>query len=503
MDHTRKALILLLAIVACGCSRPTPPAKPATPAPSASLPPPAYEAALPQGMRSIVGKTFTGDLDQMVARRLIRIGAPFNRTFYFIDHGVQRGLAYDYIRLFEDELNKHRNTGALKVAVIVMPMQRDELIAQLRAGKIDAAVAQLTVTPERQKLVAFSNPTRTNVDEVLVTGPDAPQVHSLADLGRTKVLVRKSSSYFSSLEAYNARQKAAGRAQLVVEAAPESLEDDDLLEMVNAGLIPATVVDNYLAAFWKQVFPNMVVHDDLTLRSGGDLAVAYRKENPQLGAELNAFLAKNGLNTVFGRVLSQRYLQSTQYVKDANSEADRKRFLEMVDLFRKYGDEYNFDYLMMAAQGYQESGLKQDAKSAVGSVGVMQLQPKTGDELDVGDIRQIGPNIHAGVKYMRFMRDRYFQGQPMDDLDKELFTFAAYNAGPRRIDLLRREAAERGLNPNVWFGNVEQVASERIGRETVTYVSNIYKYYIAYKLLEEQKRRRDAAKSTLVASAKR
>jgi membrane-bound lytic murein transglycosylase MltF len=499
MVHTGKALILLLASVACGCSRTPPAAKPTS---SAALPPPAYEAALPPSVRSLVDTPFTGDLDQMVGRRLIRIGAPFNRTFYFIDHGVQRGLAYDYIRLFEDELNKRRNTGALKVNVIVLPVQRDELIPLLRAGKIDAAVAQLTVTAERQKLVAFTDFTRTNVDEVLVTGPGAPPVHSLAELGRAKVLVRKSSSYYSSLEAYNARQKSAGKPQLAVEAAPETLEDDDLLEMVNAGLIPATVVDDYLAHFWTQVFPNLIVHDDLKLRTDGQLAVAFRKGNPQLGAELNAFLAKNSLGSVFGRVLSQRYLQSTQYVKDADSEADRKRFLDLVSLFRKYGDEYSVDYLLMAAQGYQESGLKQDVKSPVGAVGVMQLKPQTGEEQGVGDIHQVDANIHAGVKYIRFMRDRYYANQPMDNLNKGLFTFAAYNAGPRRIELLRREAAERGLNPNVWFGNVEQVASERIGRETVNYVSNIYKYYIAYRLLAEQKRRRETAKAVLVATAK-
>jgi membrane-bound lytic murein transglycosylase MltF len=504
MSHISKALILLLAIAAFGCSRPTAVVKaPAQQAGEGAFPPPAYEAALPEGLRAIVGKPFNGDLDQMVKRRLIRVGAPFNRTFYFIDNGVQRGLSYDYAKLFEDQLNKQFNTGNLKVNVVLLPMARDELIPQLRAGKIDAVVAQLTVTPEREKLVAFSDPTRRNVDEVLVTGPAAPPVRSLADLGRAKVLVRKSSSYYASIAAYNARQHAAGKPEIAVASAPESLEDDDLLEMVNAGLVPATVVDNYFAAFWKQVFPNLVVHDDLTLRTGGELAVAYRKENPQLGAEFNDFIANNGFSSVFGRVLSQRYLQSTKYLQSADSEADRKRFLDMVQLFRRYGDQYSFDYLLMAAQGFQESGLNQDAKSHVGAVGVMQLMPQTGAAQAVGDIRQIDPNIHAGVKYMRFMRDRYFEGQPMDDLNKGLFTFAAYNAGPGKIDALRREAAARGLDPNVWFGNVERIASERIGRETVTYVSNIYKYYIAYKLITEQQRQRTAAKSAIVAEARR
>jgi membrane-bound lytic murein transglycosylase MltF len=149
----------------------------------------------------------------------------------------------------------------------------------------------------------------------------------------------------------------------------------------------------------------------------------------------------------------------------------------------------------MAAQGYQESALNHEARSPVGAIGVMQVMPPTGKELNVGDITQLEPNIHAGVKYMRWMIDTYFKDEPMTPLDKGLFAFASYNAGPGRIRQLRREAEKRGLDPNVWLGNVELIASERIGRETVTYVSNIYKYYVAYKLVMEENQRRAASKA--------
>jgi membrane-bound lytic murein transglycosylase MltF len=496
-----------------GCSRPasnTEAAKPAaatanaakTAAPAPADDTPAYEAALPPDLRKVVDRTFAGDFDGMVEHRLIRIGVPFNRSYYFIDKGVQRGLSYEYAMLFEDYLNKQLNTGNLRVHVVLLPMPHDVLLEQLRDGKVDLVVAQLTITPERLHLVDFTNPTRRNINEVLVTGPGATTVTSFDDLGDSKIFVRKSSSYYASLRHENDRRVAAGKRPLRIEVAPESLEDDDLLEMVNAGLVPATVVDNYLAEFWKKVFPDLAVHEDLTLRTGGDLAVAIRKHSPKLAAELNGFLAKNGLDSVTGRVLNARYLQNTTYVKGAASAADRQRFLDMVQLFRKYGDLYSFDYLLMAAQGYQESRLNQDAKSHVGAVGVMQLMPATGKQQEVGDIHKIDPNIHAGVKYMRWMRDRYFEHEPMTDLDKGLFTFAAYNAGAGRIAQLRVEAAKRGLNPNVWFGNVERVASEKIGRETVTYVSNIYKYYLAYRLIAEQGKLRSAAKLTVASKAK-
>ncbi len=282
---------------------------------------------------------------------------------------------------------------------------------------------------------------------------------------------------------------------MVIVEAPDVLEDDDVLEMVNAGLAPITVVDDYLAEFWSQVFTDIKVHKDVAVRSGGSLAVAFRKENPRLREVVNTWIRKHGKGDAFRNVIERRYLENVKYAKNAAADAERQKLQAVVELFKKYGAQYDLDYLLMAAQGYQESTLDQNVKSPVGAIGVMQVMPPTGKELKVGDITQIEPNIHAGVKYMRFMMDQYFKDEPMDPLNKGLMTFASYNAGPGRIRQLRRETAKRGLDPNVWFGNVERIASERIGRETVTYVSNIYKYYITYRLLADQQQRRDAAKA--------
>jgi membrane-bound lytic murein transglycosylase MltF len=473
----------------------------APPAPDAAvdepLPPLEYESALDDDIRARIDQPFTGDLDAMVERRLVRVGVAYNRTLYFVDRGVQRGAAFEYGKLMEDELNKRRKTGNLKVNFWFVPLPRDRLLPALVEGKIDMAIAQLTVTPERQKLVDFTNPTRKDVNEVVVTGPGAAPIASAEELSGQEVFVRQSSSYYQSLLALNERLKAAGKPPVSIRAAPENLEDEDLLEMVNAGLVKMIVVDDYLAEFWKQVLPNLTVHEDIAVRTGGNLAVAIRKGNPQLAAGLNAIIAEYGLGSAFGNITEKRYLQSTKFVKDATSEAERRKFMELVELFKKYGDQYDLDYVLMAAQGYQESGLDHSVRSPVGAIGVMQVMPATGKDLEVGDIAQMEPNIHAGVKYMRWMMDEYFKDEPMDRLNKGLFAFASYNAGPGRIRQLRREAEKRGLDPNVWFGNVEQVASERIGRETVTYVSNIYKYYVAYRLVMEEREKREAAKEAL------
>ncbi len=499
-------VVLALSFIGCGGSKaPAPADQTQAAAPAAKpageadvpLPPTELETQLPQGVQDALLKPFTGDFDEMLKRRLIRIGVTFNRTMYFVDKGVPRGIAYDYGRLIEDRINEILKTGNMKVFVFFVPLPRDMLLPALNEGKVDLVAAQLTVTPERQKLVDFTNPTRADVSEIVVTGPGAPVISSVEDLSGKVVFARRSSSYYQHLLSLNEKLKASGKAPATIHDTPENLEDDDLLEMVNAGLIPAIVVDNYLAKFWKKVLPDLNLHENVALTTGGTLAVAIRKNSPQLSAALNKFMANYGLGTAFGDNTERKYLVSTNYVRNAASDAERTKFLAIVNLFRKYGEKYKLDFLLVAAQGFQESRLDQGARSPVGAIGVMQIMPATGQELAVGDIEQLEPNIHGGVKYMRRLEDAFYAGEPMDELNKGLFTFASYNAGPGTVAKLRKEAAKRGLDPNVWFGNVEQIASERIGRETVTYVSNIYKYYIAYRLVMEENERRTAAKAEL------
>jgi membrane-bound lytic murein transglycosylase MltF len=490
---------LVLALAACGEDKPAPPpkAEPVEPA-EAPLPPSDLETQLPRAVYDALLKPSTGDLDAMVKRRVVRVGVTFNRTFYFVDKGVHRGVAYDYGQLIEERLNRHFKTGtSSRIHLIFLPLPRDMLLSALIDGKVDIVAAQVTVRPELEKYVDFSDPTRMNVRQILVTGPGAPAIASLEDLSGREVFARARSAYYQSLLALNGTFKARGTPPVVIREVPPSLEDDDLLEMVNAGLLPAIVVDDYLAVFWKKVFPHLVVHDSIVLRTGGTLAVAVRKNSPQLLAALNTFVGKYGLGTAFGNQIERKYLINTSYAKSATSEQGRRKFQAVVELFRKYGDRYSVDFLLMAAQGYQESQLNQDARSRVGAIGIMQIMPETGREMNVGDIEKLEPNIHAGVKYMRTMRDKYFGDEPMDDLNKALFTFASYNAGPGRVRQLRREAEKRGLNPNIWFGNVEQIASERIGRETVRYVANIFKYYVAYRLVAEEAERRAAARAAV------
>ena len=487
------ALVLVAGLVACDRA-PEPAAEKsagATPAPSDTEPAP--RAAAP----AAVG-TWTDDFDGMKDRRLVRMLVVYSKTFYFIDKATQRGSTYEFGMLLEKALNAGNKDRARPIRVVFIPTSRDELLPALAAGRGDIAAANLTITPERLKLVDFSTPLADDVSEILVTPAGTAAPASAEGLSGSKVHVRRSSSYYSSLVGLNTRLKALGKAPVEIVPADENLEDEDILEMVNAGLIPATIVDSHIATFWKQIFETIELHPDVRVREGGEIAWAIRKDSPQLKQVVDAFIAKNRKGSATGNDILNRYLKSTKWVKNATAEADMKRFRAMTDLFKKYSDQYGFDWLLVTAQGYQESGLDQSTRSRVGAIGVMQVMPATARDRNVNipNIHELEPNIHAGVKYLRFMVNEYFDEPGIDPVNRHLFAFASYNAGPNRIQRLRKVAADEGLDPNKWFNNVEVVVAREVGRETVQYVSNIYKYYLAYKLVVEQTREREAAKKS-------
>ena len=446
---------------------------------------------------SRVEQPWRGDLDGMIKRRMIRALVVYSKTFYFIDRGAPHGTSYDTLTAFEAFLNRKLKRRHLRVHVVFIPVSRDELLTSLRQGRGDIAAANLTITPEREKRVDFSDPFWTGISEVLVTGPSAPRMRGIEDLSGKKILVRASSSYYEHLVRLNLRLTKEAKPPVALELAPEHLEDEDLLEMVNAGLIPYIIVDSHKARFWAKVFKHIEVHETIAVNRGGRIAWAFRHHSPELEAAVNQFVRHARKGTLFGNTTFAKYLESTRWVRDATSKRAMARFERTVALFKKYARKYDFDWLMLAAQGYQESRLNQGRRSPSGAVGVMQVMPATGRAMDVGDIHKLEPNIHAGVKYMRRMLDRYFDGAKLDPLNRNLFAFAAYNAGPTRIAALRRIAARRGLDPDVWFGNVERIAAEKIGRETVQYVSNIYKYYVAYRLARDEREERARARETL------
>jgi len=427
-----------------------------------------------------------GDFDGLKNRRLIRILVPYSKTFFFLDGPEIRGTAHDFGKAFESWLNNKYRKQRLRFTVVFVPTTRDRLLPALTEGLGDIAVANLTITPARLQRVDFSYPLAENVKEVIVTGPSAPSLRKIEDLGGKELYVRFSSSYYEHLVALNKKLKK----QIVLKPAEEDLEDEDILEMVNAGLLPMAVLDDHKAHFWAKVFNQIKVRSDLSVNTGGRIGWAVRKNSPLLLAEINGFLKNNALKSGLVHDVYHRYLHSTQYVKNTTSITEMKKYQALLSLFQKYGEKYDFEYLMLLAQGYQESKLDQQAKSPKGAVGIMQLLPSTAEGYPIGIPnvdKSVENNIHAGVKYLRWITDTYLDDPFLSAKNKTLMSFAAYNAGPGNLKRFRRGAKKYGLDDNIWFGNVEHAAARIVGRETVQYVGNIYKYYIAYRLIEERR----------------
>ncbi len=311
---------------------------------------------------------------------------------------------------------------------------------------------------------------------------------SIRDLAGAEVFLRRSSSYFEHLQNLAAEFQSKNLRAPVLRAADELLEAEDILEMLDGGLANLTIMDDYKAEFWSSVFPNLKIRNDLVVSEGRDIAWAVRKESPELLAVINAFLDEFGRGTLIGNDTYNRYLANAKRVRCVNNELKNETIEELAEYFQKYGEKFDFDWLMLAAQSLQESGLRQNRRSSAGAVGIMQIKPSTAADRHIGinDVTTVDNNIHAGTKYLRFIADRYYSDEGFDELNTWFFSLAAYNAGPAKINRYRTEAAENGYDPNLWFDNVEIIAARRIGRETVSYVSNIFKYYVGYQLVSKR-----------------
>ena len=436
-------------------------------------------------------QAWSGDFDGMFERRTVRVLVPYSRTLFFNDKGAQRGLVADALKDFEMYLNKKYKQKTRPISVIALPTTREELLPGLLQGTGDLAIANLTITPERAKRVDFSIPTNKAVVEIVVTGPASPALATLDDLAGHEVHVRRSASYYDSLTRLNQRFRALDKPQMTLVLMPEALEDEDMMDMLAVGLLKVIVVDNWKAEIWARLLPKIKPRPDLALAEEGATAWAFRKDSPKLAEVVNDFIRRY---PAAHAARLKRYPGYLKRLRNATAEADWKRFEQTVALFQKYGERYSFDYLMVAALGYQESRLNQNARSHVGAIGIMQLMPDTAKTLKVGDVTKAEPNVHGGFKYLRQIYDRHLDTAGLDEQNRTLLAIAAYNCGSGRVARLRAEAGEKGLDPNVWFNNVELIAARRVGQETVLYVRNIYKYYIAYKLqLDTLEARRAAA----------
>jgi membrane-bound lytic murein transglycosylase MltF len=439
-----------------------------------------------------LGTQQTGDLDSMIARRVIRALVPYSHMYYSININKRSGIAFELLNLFEISLNKQLKLKPHQVRIIFIPVNRSQVIPLLLQGYGDVAYAGMTITEERKKTVDFSIPTITRLKEIIIAGRASPKLNSLEDLSGKEIYLREGSSYESGVLRLNKLLMNKGMQPVIIKTIDPYLESEDILEMVNSGVIPYSAMVEDVARLWSNVMDSLILYDKIPLDSGVAYGWVFRKDSPKLKAAADKFINKNAIGTLTGNTLYNKYVKNVKLLPEMYSNRTISQVKALKAPFLKYAERYQLDWLLLIAQGYQESGLNQSLVSHAGAVGIMQVLPTTaaGHPFYIRDIKKIDSNVHAGVKYMRYLIDNYFTDPDIDLLNRHLLALAAYNCGPGRVNQLRKMAKARKLNPNLWFDNVELMAAKVIGRETVQYVSNIYKFYASYRALSDYAEKR-------------
>ncbi|MFM2587298.1 transglycosylase SLT domain-containing protein [Vibrio sp. TBV020] len=424
---------------------------------------------------------YVGDFSELKKRGVIRVLVSADLGFYYIEGGKPKGIVAEMLYHFEKNVKQKHPS----VNVQVIPVPRDDLLQSLKVGYGDIAVANLTITERRKQIIDFSDPVIKDAQEWIITNKSHQSFTSIEDLSGQEIWVRGSSSYFESLQKVNQHLDSLEMPPIHINFIEETLQDYELIEMVNKGFINATVLDSHKAKMWQGVMENIQLHRDLPIRKGSQIAWAIRKESPNLKKVVNRYVGKAKSGTLLGNVIYRRYIDNTRWLSRSLDDSQLKQLANLSHIFEHYSDIYGFDPLMVSAQGYQESGLDQRKVSHRGAVGVMQVLPSTAKDrnVNVKNIHKVDNNIHAGVKYLNFIHKRYFDDESISPDDQIYFSLAAYNAGPAKIRKIRKLAAKYGYDPNKWFKNVEIVARKHISREPVQYVTNINRYYVIYKQL--------------------
>ena len=461
-----------------------------------SIPP--AEKSIDSALIGSFKEKWNGDLDEILkGRRVIRVLVSYSKTDFTIVNGHQQGFEYELLHEYEIFLNKRVAGRGVKTMVLFITVPNDQLISLLLDGRGDIVASEATM--QQREKVAFTNPYIQNVNEIVVTGKAVSGIRTLDDLSARTVQVVAGSSYVEHLRDLNKQLKEKGRKPVRIVEVDGTLDAEDILEMVNSGIFEITVVDNHIATLWSCVLPDISVRNDIVLHDGGNIGLAVRKENTELLTSLNEFISTEARQgTALGNMLFARYYDNTKWILNPITRREQNKLIKLQSYFKKYAEMYHFDWLKIAAMAYQESQLNQNRRSRKGAIGIMQVTPSTAALIKIPNVHITENNIHAGVKYLAYLRENYFNDAGMSPTDQVDFSLAAYDAGPTKIISLRQKAGHLGLDPNKWFFNTERVALKEMGRETVQYVANINKYFIAYKSVERVEKEKRISRGKVV-----
>lgn len=425
-----------------------------------------------------------GDLAHILQKKELRALVVYERGFFFFDRGAQYGILVNQLQGFERWLNKtYLANEKIKLKIIYIPVRQDKLLDYLTEGRGDLVAANMTVTPTRREQVTFSRPLISPVEEWVVSQRTLPAFNRITQLSGRRIWVRASSSYHESLLQLNWLFRELGLPPVYIEPVPEYLQDGDLMEMVAAGIIPLTVTDSFKGRIWLDMIGGLKAHKLIPLRDKGSSAWALRHKDPELLKAVNVYISEASKRALYSDMTLRRLLARSDQMSNILAPDPLGRLSTIRRVLETQADKYRLDWLMLAALGYKESGLNPNVGRGGGAVGIMQLLPSTGAAVGIrgAQLGSLEGNVEAACRYLRHILDTYFNDPDMDNLNRHLFALAAYNAGPNRVQALQAKAREWGLDPNVWFGNVEQLVANEVGQGPINYVGTIYKYYVAYR----------------------
>jgi len=428
---------------------------------------------------------WSGSYSEMIERGEIRVAAPYDRTIYVSDKGVQRGLALEVSKGLAKWINA-KYVGQMKgkpISIKLVPVIAPDLLNSLTSGRADIAIGDIGLyEPIRNSQDFIVNHASRDGQEVLVTGPSSPPLLKIADLSGQTVYGSRNTNFQKTFSSLNKELKRDGKLPINLASPLGDLDDEDLLEMLNSGLISYVTVGDWKFRLWQSIYKNITMHAGLSVQDSGWVGWAVRSANRDLNDDLKDFYASDDFVKSLTAFRQEEYKQHLKGLKDPIDKTVWTRFESMRPLFNRFGAQYKLNPLVLAALGFQETLLNQSAVSSVGAIGVMQLMPATGMSLGVGDIHLLEPNIHGGADYMNQLISKYFPDAQFEGNNRSLFAVASYNIGPNNVAKARNRAKELGFDPNRWFGNVEFIATEHMGYEPMIYVRNVYKYYISYRL---------------------
>lgn len=439
---------------------------------------PVAVSARPAGPVPVQHQAQSRDLDSIRGDGVLRVLVNQSRNSSGGVKGQEIGVEYHRLQAFEEYLNTQA-PGAKRLTFKVVPTAKNQLLAALQRGEGDLIAPGELLDTSGAKGVQASQPIVRDVPLILVGVRGQRSLRHIEQLSGRTLTLPAGSAADQALHELNRRLELRKLPPVKIEWVDPSLAVEDVLEMVQAGIYPLTLVEQPIAERWARVLPGLRLDRGLTVKTQDDISWYLRDDAPQLRGSVDRFLATYkpaaGADLAFEKAYKDMYRLNNPLVLGNVSKLEALR-----PVLQRHADAQGIDWLDLAALAFKESKLEPRAKGSGGATGLLQITPSAARRVGVADIRSTDTNVKAAARYMALIQRKFFASSRVNERERMAFVLAAYNLGPERVQRMRKEARKRGLNPNQWFFQTERIAMEQGGANVVTFVNNVNKYYLAF-----------------------